>query len=663
MKPLYKPFSGVRFIISALTIIYVLTIAVQTSAQTTIDSLKNVLRKTNSTKAKIPIEIELSGYLIVNNRLGEAEKYLQKSIVESKAIGNRLHEIKALNLLGIIAKNRNQFQKSQQIYGEALRMADSEDFPAERANILSNLGINEYEMGNYNKAINYHLEAYKLREKISDSIGVAKSETSIGNIYFIQKNYTKALKYYRNAVKINQKLNFPFQIGILQNNIGLIYLAKKDYKQAEQFFEKAYKTTIKINDIEGQADAFIGLGEVQLFKKNYDEAAKFINASLAIYEKLNYKKRMAECYQMLGSMSVEINQLEKAFYYFNKQLILAKEIGNKENIKTGYKSLSDYYKRKKNYKQALAYYELYSSVKDSLLNEANSKNLAEQEIKFQTEKKQKENEVLAQKNNYLFQKNKAQHLEIVESRYFITALVLSVLFVLIFGFLLIKFNRAKAKNKQIEIEQKLLRSQMNPHFIFNAMVGIQNFIYKEEPETAANYLSSIVSLMRSILENSQREKIVLEKEIETLHHYLTLQQVRHDQKFDFTIEVAPELEVENLFIPPMMAQPVIENAVEHGIMHVANKRGHILVQFKMIDKNVLSVVVEDNGIGRKKAKQINQNKETHLSVATAITEERLAMMNRKTTKKSSMIIEDLVDANGEAIGTRVTFNFHLESKL
>jgi sensor histidine kinase YesM len=198
---------------------------------------------------------------------------------------------------------------------------------------------------------------------------------------------------------------------------------------------------------------------------------------------------------------------------------------------------------------------------------------------------------------------------------------------------------------------------MNPHFIFNAMVGIQNYIYKEEPEIAANYLSSIVYLMRSIIENSHKEKVSLEKEIETLRHYLNLQRVRYDQKFDFSIEIAPEVEEESLFIPPMMAQPIIENAVEHGIMNKEDGEGFIRIKIGIEMYGFLTLTIEDNGIGRDKAKQLKRESGAHLSIATAITEERLAVINRKAKKKASMQIEDLKNENGQALGTRVLFHF------
>lgn len=311
-----------------------------------------------------------------------------------------------------------------------------------------------------------------------------------------------------------------------------------------------------------------------------------------------------------------------------------------------------------NYKEALNYQKLFSGIKDSIINEKANNQLIEMEAVYQNEKKQRENEALAQKNQLLFQQSKIQDLKISQSRSFIIGLIVLAVLIAGIAFLLIRQNRLNAMHSKLEMEQKLLRSQMNPHFIFNAMVGIQNYIYKEEPEVAANYLSSVVQLMRSIIDNSTKEFILLDKEISTLHHYLTLQQVRFPDKFEFKIDTHPDLETENILIPPMMAQPVIENAIVHGVINKVNGSGLISVKFQ-VSANDLLLIVEDNGVGRDKAAEFGKKEDTHLSVATNITNERLKILNRNAKQKSSMTITDLKNENGEPSGTRVTFLFPL----
>ena len=277
-------------------------------------------------------------------------------------------------------------------------------------------------------------------------------------------------------------------------------------------------------------------------------------------------------------------------------------------------------------------------------------------LKEMDKKKQKEIEALAQKNEI-------QHLQIEQNRYFIVGLASLVLLITAFAFLFIRQNRVNALNAKIELEQKLLRSQMNPHFIFNAMTSVQNYIYKEEPQEAANYLSSVFKLMRSILESSKEEYILLEKEIQTLKHYLILQQLCFQNKFDFNIEVDPKLDIGNVLIPPMMAQPIIENAIEHGIVNRIGEKGLIIVRL-IKQENGFLFEIEDNGVGREKAREISKtNSSKHLSVATNITAERINLLNKKAKGKITMQIIDLKNEKDESSGTKVIFSFPLNTLI
>ncbi|MEZ5196899.1 MAG: histidine kinase [Bacteroidales bacterium] len=206
------------------------------------------------------------------------------------------------------------------------------------------------------------------------------------------------------------------------------------------------------------------------------------------------------------------------------------------------------------------------------------------------------------------------------------------------------------------MEQRLLRSQMNPHFIFNSLSSIQSFIFESNPIEAGSYLSRFAELIRSILYNSREEFIPLEKEIKTLQYYFDLQQLRYTNKFDYEIDIDPLLEVESISIPPMLAQPFIENAIEHGIKHL-DEKGLISVSFTLMKAETLLMMVEDNGIGIKAARSLkNEKGEEHKSLATIITKERIEILNKGKRKKLySMQINDTFDSNGMVDGTRVKF--------
>lgn len=215
-------------------------------------------------------------------------------------------------------------------------------------------------------------------------------------------------------------------------------------------------------------------------------------------------------------------------------------------------------------------------------------------------------------------------------------------------------EQIKFREKTIELEQRLLLTQMNPHFIFNSLTAIQSYIFRNDPKSAGKYLASFAKLVRLILENSRNKYTTIGKEIKTLEHYLELQSLRFDEKFEFKIEADPEIERESMTIPPMLTQPFIENAIEHGVINVAGK-GHIIIRY-LLQEEIIIIEVEDDGIGINKAlASQKEGAKNHVSLATKISKERLENLNKLEKGKISMEIVDLADIDPLQHGTKVTF--------
>jgi PAS domain S-box-containing protein len=205
-------------------------------------------------------------------------------------------------------------------------------------------------------------------------------------------------------------------------------------------------------------------------------------------------------------------------------------------------------------------------------------------------------------------------------------------------------------DKQItELKMMALRSAMNPHFIFNTLNSIQYFILKNETLSAVNYLSAFSCLIRSILNNSVSQKIRLSDELDQLRYYIQLELLRFENKFDFKIEIADELDTDNIEISSLLVQPYVENAIIHGL---CNKEGKGLLKISVEeDKQVILFTIEDNGIGRESSAKFKLNNVPgHRSLGTKLTEERLKLMNDQTGL--SCHVEDLYE-DGRPAGTRV----------
>lgn len=215
-------------------------------------------------------------------------------------------------------------------------------------------------------------------------------------------------------------------------------------------------------------------------------------------------------------------------------------------------------------------------------------------------------------------------------------------------------------NKRIaEFKLIALRSQMNPHFIFNSLSAIQYFITTNNKESAINYLSKFAKLIRRILENSIHTKILLEDEIDFINRYLEIESLRFENRLEYFIEVDESIDEHNIEIPSMLIQPFIENSIIHGLM---NKNGKGIIKINIRNQNnYITCIVEDNGVGRQEAAKIKESKIIeHKSIGMAVTDDRLQILNRDKENKVSMQIEDLFDESGNPAGTRVVINIPIE---
>jgi len=240
----------------------------------------------------------------------------------------------------------------------------------------------------------------------------------------------------------------------------------------------------------------------------------------------------------------------------------------------------------------------------------------------------------------LIKENDIQKLQIQKSNtrvYILFFSLLSAFSGIIIILLYIRQRRLKTKQKTVLLEQKLLRSQMNPHFIFNSLTAIQSFILKSQPAEGAKFLSKFAALIRIVLEHSR----------------LDLQKLRYEDHFQYEIIQDDNIQIDNCFIPPMLAQPFIENAIEHGIAP-AKKKGIIKVSFvKSIDK-MIEFKVEDNGIGLSDKKNSRDN-ESHHSLATQITKERLQLLNKNHKNKILLEVKEKIDSKNKTEGVLTTF--------
>jgi ligand-binding sensor domain-containing protein len=216
-------------------------------------------------------------------------------------------------------------------------------------------------------------------------------------------------------------------------------------------------------------------------------------------------------------------------------------------------------------------------------------------------------------------------------------------------------EKTALERKIARFEMKALQAQMNPHFTFNVMNSIQNFIVNNDTTSALRYLSKFAKLIRIILENSQSSVIRLSEEVSALEIYLELEKMRFKEKFEYEIKIAEGINPQNIYIPSMLMQPYIENAIKHGILHKQGM-GRISVSIGRND-GMFSCIIEDDGVGRMKAKAIKEsNTERHVSLGSQISEHRVEAFNISYNSNIMVTVDDLVNEKQEGTGTRVTIN-------
>lgn len=222
------------------------------------------------------------------------------------------------------------------------------------------------------------------------------------------------------------------------------------------------------------------------------------------------------------------------------------------------------------------------------------------------------------------------------------------------GYLIARYFLNQEKEKSIlkqrvkDVEMQTLRSQMNPHFLFNSLNSINSFIIQQKSREASIYLNTFSKLMRSILDNSRQESISLEKEIETLEMYMKLEMARLENSFDYEIEIDHNLDAGFVQVPPLILQPFVENAIWHGLNN-KKENGNVHIKIMQISEALLSIKITDNGIGRKASAELKKEQIKHKSYGIEITKERLELLN----PANQIIITDLEDENGNAVGTMV----------
>ena len=513
--------------------------------------------------------------------------------------------------------------------------------------LLNHLGYLNYNLLRYSEADSWYKKLLDLAIERSNTDDITKAYWGLIRVAESTEDYLLASRYFEELFVYHKNENtYSKAISLQKYAENAIKLA--DYQSALVSLNQAKSIFIKINDSVRIYNVYNQLGWVYNSLNMADSS--IVNYEKSLTNKLHKRERLsADTYGNLGIIYVNQKDYGKAIVNFKRVLKIALEIGSLQLEGFGYYHLSNTYDSIGDYKNAYLFSKKFSQLNDSARKTEIENIYIQERTKFETEKKEKELEILALKYN----KNRI----ILYSSLSLTVLILLV------AFLLFRQNQLKTKHRLTEYKRQIaetkqtyLRQQMNPHFVFNTLNSIQYYMFRNDKMATNIYMSKFAMLIRIALENSQHNSVPIKHELDALQLYIELEQLRFKNSFSFNIDVDEEIDVLQHKIPTLLIQPFVENSINHGL-HFRTENGKLLVVLKLIDNMRIECTIEDNGIGRKKAEEIKKVKrKDHHSLGTSITKERLNIIDSFVAKKLKIEYFDLLDDNNKPTGTRVVID-------
>lgn len=570
--------------------------------------------------------------------------FIEKALEQAIQLKDIQAEVDCYTVIGNINYNLQQFDLAIENYQKALKVL-KKDKNKKKHYTLSNLLAKAHEANNnLDQSEELYRQSAIEAEEDYDSEELKESKKNIANVYQKKGEGDKAIK----------ELEEVRQMDIDEGNISSQMISNKllidAYKEdqptrALELSEENMEFAATKKDTIGLLSALDQKAEVYKNIGNQEEQINVLQQSLNVRRQTGDIEGQSENNLKISEVLVEQDKLDDAIAYLEESIKLSERTGKIETKKRALKSLSSVYDKTGNYNRALAIYKEYVKASDesALLREQeilkNLQLLQSLSKKLQRIDMLENQKALSDKTIELLElETKVTARSIKQQQIIISALVLGIIILCIAIYLVYKSSNQKKIANQL-LALRSLRSQMNPHFIFNALNSVNSYISKSDERSANKYLSDFSKLMRAVMENSKFDFVSLASEISILELYLKLEHHRFKEKFDYKFSVDEDIDSENIQIPPMLIQPYIENAIWHGLRYKEEK-GYLKVEISNGEN--LTVLIEDNGIGRKRSKQLKtKNQQDTKSTGLKNINNRLQIINEIHKTNLRVNIEDL----------------------
>ncbi|SHJ98508.1 Tetratricopeptide repeat-containing protein [Reichenbachiella agariperforans] len=598
------------------------------------------------------------------------EFYLKKSYQSALKGNNEIREMLAASQLSSLKRWQGAYDSALFFLNKAETIVNrqSDGLRKTRAltGMMSNYGKIFQDIGDYEKAIQYLLKAIDYAEDENLGYNKAMAMMNIGSNYLAMNDDQEAEEYFRRSLQYADTINNLQLQSWNYQYIGTIYAKREMLDSTLNYYRKAINIS-KADPTSSYREVLVLISEVFVEKASYDSALTYLNEAKLYYDGTNktfqikYLLLLSKISYNRGQMITAKNQAKQAYLLAQKDEKARIEILRHQ---------VDVFRKTGEYEKALNKKDELSALKNKFLNEEKIKAIKNLEIKYETEKLKGEKAVA---ENQI----KIAEAESEKNRSLFIASVIGTFLIIISAmFYFSKLKQAKkaelikleliASQKQLALEKqyrdselKALKAQMNPHFIFNVLNSIQEFIILNKKDLASDYLSMFAELIRSYLHFSNSGSISLRDEVDTLEKYLELETLRFEDTFSYDLQVDEGIYPEEFQIPTMIIQPYVENAIKHGLFHKSGDR-KLTVAFTKPETDLIQCIITDNGIGRANAKKRNEAKgNTHKSFAMEAIASRLELYNEKSKNKIGIETLDLLGDNQEALGTQVILTIPL----
>jgi tetratricopeptide (TPR) repeat protein len=545
-------------------------------------------------------------------------------------------------------------------------------------------------------AMQYANEALNIAESLSWTKGIAIAQRQRGNVYYVFPDNAAAMDCYMKALRAARTLNNQELDASLFNNLANIYSDLKQYEKALDYYRQFLRTAQEIRSAKDETIALVNMATVYTelnapdtalacnrqaldiarhgglayfipiilnnmgitFSKKgpADSALAYFRQGIALAESSGNNDAKASSLNELGKLFLSQGDYANARRYSLESLTMARQLRSVEWQANAWENLYRVEEKQRHYDKALDAYKQYILFRDSVSNAEKRDALTKKELQFDFERKEAALRAEHDKREALARAE-------IERQSLIKKGVLAGAILLLlagcYGFILYKRRRdaeeerkeADLKAKVADTEMKVLRLQMNPHFIFNTLNSICDYISRHETEKANHYLIKFARVMRQVLENSERPEIPLAEDLKVLEAYIQLEALRLKNELCYEITVDPAIDPEVTLVPPLIVQPFVENSIWHGLSG-ADGKGRITIRVRK-EKGMINYIVEDNGIGRERAGRKATSPEKR-SMGLGITRERIDILNKVKRTNAGVEIFDLSE------GTRVELRLPME---